>query len=62
MQEGTQYMFDDNICLTVFSAPNYCGSFGNKGGVILLNDRQHYKIFTFDAVDQPPAMEQRDPL
>ena len=25
-------------CITVFSAPNYCGSYNNKGAVILLQD------------------------
>ena len=26
------------VCITVFSAPNYCGNHGNKGAVVMLED------------------------
>ena len=38
--------------ITVFSAPNYCGSYKNKGAVILIeNDKMNIK--QYKDVDQP---------
>jgi serine/threonine-protein phosphatase 2B catalytic subunit len=38
--------------ITVFSAPNYCGSYSNKGAVVLIeNDRMNIK--QYKDVDQP---------
>jgi serine/threonine-protein phosphatase 2B catalytic subunit len=40
------------LCITVFSAPNYCDVYKNKGAVMLI-DETHYSFRTFDAVPHP---------
>lgn len=42
--------------ITVFSAPNYCGSYGNKGAVILLKDGE-MKVKQYKAVKEPYRLE-----
>lgn len=47
-QEGYQsYLWADNkkfpAVITVFSAPNYCGSYGNMGAIIMI-DGPNFKI------------------
>ena len=43
-QNGYQWhMLNDDLqpqCITVFSAPNYCGFYGNKGAVFFSKPRQ----------------------
>lgn len=41
----------DGRCITVFSAPNYCDSTGNKAAVINVKDKLEF--FTYDAVEHP---------
>ena len=42
-------------CLTVFSAPNYCDSSGNKGAYLkFTNDNTHPEKYEFKAVPHPP--------
>jgi hypothetical protein len=41
-------------CITVFSAPNYCDTMGNKGAYIILNGKEmkpQYEVY--DAVPHP---------
>merc|ERR1711890_28066 len=40
-------------CITVFSAPNYCDSMGNKGAFIRFNDDLKPNFTSFDAVPHP---------
>jgi serine/threonine-protein phosphatase 2B catalytic subunit len=42
--------------ITVFSAPNYCGSYKNKGAVILL-DNQEMKVKQYKYVAEPYRLE-----
>ncbi|TPX50706.1 hypothetical protein SeLEV6574_g00739 [Synchytrium endobioticum] len=37
VEEGYEF-FNDRTLVTIFSAPNYCGEFDNKGGVMSVND------------------------
>ncbi|TPX34704.1 hypothetical protein SmJEL517_g02672 [Synchytrium microbalum] len=37
VEEGYEF-FNDRTLVTIFSAPNYCGEFDNKGGVMAVND------------------------
>lgn len=51
--EGYEIMHEEK-CITVFSAPNYCDTMGNKGALIRLNGnslKPEYVIF--DAVEHP---------
>jgi len=44
----------DGKCITVFSAPNYCDTIGNKGAYIRLKgDQMVPKYTTYDAVPHP---------
>lgn len=44
----------DGKCITIFSAPNYCDSMGNKGAFITFEDLNMKPNFTvFDAVSHP---------
>jgi len=44
----------DGKCITVFSAPNYCDSIGNKGAFIRLKgDQMVPKYTTYEAVPHP---------
>ncbi|KAF3211476.1 hypothetical protein TWF106_010198 [Orbilia oligospora] len=43
----------DGRCITVFSAPNYCDSTGNKGAYINVNEDYKLDFVTFDAVPHP---------
>jgi hypothetical protein len=38
--------------ITVFSAPNYCGEYGNKGAVILL-ENENMNVKQYGEVDPP---------
>jgi serine/threonine-protein phosphatase 2B catalytic subunit len=39
--------------MTVFSAPNYCGTYGNKGAVILLENDSKLTIKQYRNVEHP---------
>nr|CAG4640747.1 EOG090X03S1 [Eulimnadia texana] len=44
----------DGKCITVFSAPNYCDTMGNKGAFITMNGKDMKPTFvTYDAVPHP---------
>ncbi|EPS37659.1 hypothetical protein H072_8668 [Dactylellina haptotyla CBS 200.50] len=43
----------DGRCITVFSAPNYCDSTGNKGAYINVGEDYKLDFVTFDAVPHP---------
>nr|CAG4646933.1 EOG090X03S1 [Megafenestra aurita]SVE92305.1 EOG090X03S1 [Megafenestra aurita] len=44
----------DGKCITVFSAPNYCDTMGNKGAFITMNGKDMKPHFTtYDAVPHP---------
>ena len=36
----------DGKCITVFSAPNYCDTMGNKGAFIVLNGKEMLPNYT----------------
>ena len=43
VEEGYEF-FGTRQLVTIFSAPNYCGSYKNKGAVILIeNDKMNIK-------------------
>ena len=37
VEDGYEF-FNDRKLVTIFSAPNYCGQFDNKGGVMRVNE------------------------
>jgi serine/threonine-protein phosphatase 5 len=44
----------DGKCITVFSAPNYCDQMGNKGAMIIFEDKDMAPNFLqYDAVPHP---------
>ncbi|KAJ8045673.1 Serine/threonine-protein phosphatase 5 [Holothuria leucospilota] len=43
----------DGKCITVFSAPNYCDTMGNKGALINMSSDLKPKFVTFEAVPHP---------
>ncbi len=45
----------DGKCVTVFSAPNYCDSMGNKGGIVRLNRKCEPTYVQFTEVPHPPV-------
>ena len=51
-------------CVTIFSAPNYCDSIGNKGAFIRINKELKLEYKQFDAVPHPPirAMHYASPI
>ncbi|KAJ3287813.1 Serine/threonine-protein phosphatase 5 [Borealophlyctis nickersoniae] len=62
-QEG--YVSDHGgKCITIFSAPNYCDSVGNKGAYIHITPDRKLKFNQFTAVPHPPvrAMQYAGPL
>lgn len=51
--DGYEVMHDGK-CITVFSAPNYCDSMGNKGAFINITGKDiNPKFLTYEAVDHP---------
>ncbi|KAG8893269.1 hypothetical protein FRB99_002093 [Tulasnella sp. 403] len=44
----------DGLCVTVFSAPNYCDSVGNKGAYVRIDAKGDTKYVQFDAKPHPP--------
>ncbi|KAM1865997.1 hypothetical protein ACFX13_008900 [Malus domestica] len=50
--EGYEFEHDERL-VTVFSAPNYCDQFGNKGAFIRFEGPDCAQIFTFSAVPHP---------
>ncbi|KAL1923412.1 uncharacterized protein VTP21DRAFT_8392 [Calcarisporiella thermophila] len=62
-EEG--YVIEHNgKCITVFSAPNYCDSVGNKGALIRIDSKLKLEFKTFAAVPHPNvrAMAYASPL
>ncbi|OII75616.1 serine threonine protein phosphatase [Cryptosporidium andersoni] len=63
-QEG--YSVDHNgNCITVFSAPNYCDSMGNKGALVKIHEHDLKPNFVqFSAAPHPPvpAMKYANPM
>jgi serine/threonine-protein phosphatase 5 len=52
-QEGYEVMHNGK-CITVFSAPNYCDSMGNKGAFINIKGNDVTpKFVSFEAVEHP---------
>ncbi|KAI9203900.1 Metallo-dependent phosphatase-like protein [Polychytrium aggregatum] len=45
----------DGKCVTIFSAPNYCDSVGNKGAFITITPDLELKYTKFEAVPHPPV-------
>ncbi|KAG9634518.1 hypothetical protein KCU69_g19864, partial [Aureobasidium melanogenum] len=43
----------DSKCITIFSAPNYCDSTGNRGAFINIEDDYKLQFKQFDAVKHP---------
>ncbi|KAI8921310.1 Metallo-dependent phosphatase-like protein [Powellomyces hirtus] len=54
----------DGKCITIFSAPNYCDSVGNKGAYIHITPDLKLKYNQFEAVEHPPvkAMQYAGPM
>ncbi|KND03223.1 uncharacterized protein SPPG_02278 [Spizellomyces punctatus DAOM BR117] len=53
-QEGYQ-VDHDGKCITIFSAPNYCDSVGNKGAYIHVTPDRKLTYHQFAAVEHPPV-------
>ena len=49
----------DGCCITVFSAPNYCDSMGNKGAFIRFEAELVPRFTTFECVPHPPVRPMR---
>lgn len=50
-------------CITVFSAPNYCDTMGNKGAYIILNGKEmkpNYEVY--EAVPHPDVKVSSDEI
>lgn len=54
VMEGFSFC-QDGRCLTVFSAPNYCGKYGNEGAVVHVDDHLQWTPTTFGAAGVWPA-------
>lgn len=55
VKQGGYEIAHDGLCVTVFSAPNYCDNMDNKGAFITFNGADMVPHFTqFDAVPHPP--------
>lgn len=48
--EGYKYHLDNQV-LTVYSAPNYCYSCANRGGIAKINKELKVSIITYEATD-----------
>ncbi|KAG8929820.1 hypothetical protein FRC02_005023 [Tulasnella sp. 418] len=54
VRQGGYAIEHDGLCTTVFSAPNYCDSVGNKGAYVRIDAAGDQEYFTFDARPHPP--------
>jgi len=54
-EEGFEVMHD-GLCITIFSAPNYCDSMGNKGAFIRFEADLVPHFTSFDAVVRTRAL------
>jgi serine/threonine-protein phosphatase 5 len=52
-QEGYEVIHDGKL-VTVFSAPNYCDTMGNKGAYITLDHNINPTYTSFTHVEHPP--------
>ena len=55
MMEGGYRIDHDGMCVTVFSAPNYCDTSGNLGAYIHVTHDVQLTYHTFKAVPHPPV-------
>ena len=51
----TPQVMHDGCCVTIFSAPNYCDTMGNKGAFIRFEADLVPHFTSFDAVPHPPV-------
>jgi len=51
VMDGFKYHFEDTNCLTMWSAPNYCGRCGNVGALLEINGPDR-RFVTFDSPKQ----------
>ncbi len=59
------YSIDHNgKCITIFSAPNYCDTMGNKGAFLIFDDKLDYTVKQFYHVSHPnvPSMKYVNPM
>jgi len=54
VMNGYNWSHDRNV-ITVFSAPNYCDSMGNKGAMIHIENDSKPKFVQYEAVPHPPV-------
>jgi len=57
VMEGHKHHFDDRSCVTVWSAPNYCGRCGNVASIMKLRPGEEAEFVTFSearAAAAPP--------
>lgn len=61
VEEGFQFFPSNHVrhLLTIFSATNYCNEFGNRGGVLCIDDDG---IASVIALEPPNFIQQRDIL
>ena len=70
VSEGYEFPFKGEDCLiTLFSAPNYCGTFGNRGAILQVNTNLVCNFTVFNPVNwskreyiQPPKEEETSNL
>ena len=60
VMDGFKYHFDDTNCLTVWSAPNYCGRCGNVGALLEISDSGHHHFVTFTSPQSSSQSLSRD--
>ena len=62
-EEGYKFHMLDRegnpACVTIFSAPNYCGQYGNKGA-IFVSRPQAVDVLTFEENQAKPVVLQMD--
>lgn len=56
VMDGYQWCHDDNV-LTVFSAPNYCYRWGNRGAVLEIDETFAYELRQFDAAPKQRELD-----
>jgi serine/threonine-protein phosphatase 2B catalytic subunit len=44
----------EKMCLTIFSAPNYCEAYKNRGAVLKIDEYGSFKLETFTQCDDAP--------
>ncbi|CAG9535784.1 unnamed protein product [Cercopithifilaria johnstoni] len=59
-QEGYEFLHDKK-CLTIFSAPNYCGELNNKAGILYVDESLHCTIYQFRGAKQTLQNKEEKP-